>query len=58
MDFRLREDGNLYFLEANPNPNLAFGEDLAESAEKKGVPYARLIQRVLNLGRRYKPVQI
>jgi len=58
MDFRLREDGKLYFLEANPNPNLAFGEDLAESAEKKGVPYRRLIQRVLSLGRRYKPVQI
>ncbi|MHC4780132.1 MAG: D-alanine--D-alanine ligase family protein [Planctomycetota bacterium] len=58
LDFRLRDDGTLYFLEANPNPNLAFGEDYAESAEKKGISYNQLIQRILNLGLRWKPVQI
>ncbi|MHC4600092.1 MAG: D-alanine--D-alanine ligase family protein [Planctomycetota bacterium] len=58
LDFRLREDGTLFFLEANPNPNLAFGEDFAESAEKKGLAYNRLIQRILNLGRRWKPVKL
>ncbi len=52
IDFRLTKDDSLYFLEANPNPALTYGEDLAESAELKGIPYERLIQRILNLGMR------
>jgi D-alanine-D-alanine ligase len=40
-------------LEANPNPNLEYGEDLAESAESIGISYEALLQRILNLGRRY-----
>ncbi len=57
LDFRLRSGGELVFLEANPNPNLAYGEDFAESAEKKDLAYERLIQRILNLGLRWQPVQ-
>ncbi|MBD3236333.1 MAG: D-alanine--D-alanine ligase [Candidatus Eisenbacteria bacterium] len=53
MDFRLAPDGALYFLEANPNPQLAYGEDFAESAELRGIPYDRLLQRILNLGLRW-----
>lgn len=49
IDFRLAEDGTLYFLEANPNPQLAYGEDFAESADRAGVSYESLLQRVLNL---------
>ena len=30
LDFRLNVDGKFYLLEANPNPNLANGEDFAE----------------------------
>lgn len=52
IDFRLTKDDSLYFLEANPNPALTYGEDFAESAEKKGLAYERLIQRILNLGMR------
>jgi D-alanine-D-alanine ligase len=55
MDFRLTPDGQLYVLEANPNPHLAYGEDFAESAHKSGLPYDALIQRILNLGLRYRP---
>ncbi|MBX3413447.1 MAG: D-alanine--D-alanine ligase [Pirellulales bacterium] len=54
MDFRLREDGKIFVLEANPNPNLAYGEDFAESAETSGVNYEELLQRILNLGLSYQ----
>ena len=58
LDFRLSPDGKLYFLEANPNPQLSYGEDFAESAAKKGIGYGRLLQRILNLGRRYRPLEV
>ncbi|GMR22228.1 MAG: ATP-grasp domain-containing protein [Acidobacteriota bacterium] len=49
IDFRMTDDGTVYFLEANPNPQLAYGEDFAESAEKAGVSYEDLISRILKL---------
>jgi D-alanine-D-alanine ligase len=55
MDLRMTDDGRVYVLEANPNPNLSYGEDLAESAETVGISYGQLIQRILNLGLSYKP---
>ena len=55
MDLRLQEDGRVYVLEANANPNIEFGEDFAESAEQIGIDYEKLLQRILNLGLRYKP---
>lgn len=54
MDLRLDSDGKVHFLEANPNPNLEFGEDLAESAHAAGVSYEALLQRIINLGLRYQ----
>lgn len=54
MDLRLTEDGRAYILEANPNPNLSYGEDFAESAEKVGISFEALLQRILNLGLSYK----
>ena len=53
MDLRLTPNGRIYLLEANPNPNLEYGEDFAESAHTIGIPYETLLQRILNLGRRY-----
>lgn len=53
IDLRLSEDGKLYVLEANPNAAIAYDEDVAFSAEKAGLSYEQLIQRVLNLGMRY-----
>jgi D-alanine-D-alanine ligase len=55
IDFRLSEDGKVYVLEANPNPQLAYGEDFAESAEHAGVSYNALLQRIVNLGRLWRP---
>ncbi len=53
LDYRLTDDGELYLIEANPNPNLAYGEDFAESAHHAGIEYAELLQRILNLGLGY-----
>lgn len=52
IDYRLSEDGKLYFLEANPNPELANFEELASAAKKAGISYENLIQRILSLGLR------
>jgi len=52
IDYRLSEDGKLYFLEANPNPELANYEELASAAAKAGISYENLIQRILSLGLR------
>ena len=49
IDFRLDHEQRLFFLEANPNPQLSYGEDFAESAEKGGLSYEALLQRILNL---------
>lgn len=54
FDFRLRDDGRIYVLEANANPNLEYGEDFAESAESVGISYESLLQRIINLGLRYQ----
>lgn len=54
VDLRLAEDGRVYVLEANPNPNLSAGEDFAESAAKGGIKYPDLLQRLLTLGLSYK----
>ena len=56
VDLRLNEtDGRVYVLEANPNPNLAYGEDFAESAEVSGTSYKRVLDRILTLGMRWDP---
>ncbi len=49
LDWRLREDGELYFLEANPNPEVARFEEFASAAEAAGLGYEALIQRLLAL---------
>ncbi|GAG83756.1 unnamed protein product, partial [marine sediment metagenome] len=53
MDLRLSDEGKVYVLEANPNPNLSFGEDFAESADKVGMRYESLLQKILTLGLNY-----
>jgi len=53
MDLRLRDDGRVFLIEANANPNLAYGEDFAESAESIGIAYEALLQKIINLGLGY-----
>ena len=45
-------------LEANPNPQIAKGEDFAASAEKAGIGYDALLQRIVNLGLRWQPESV
>jgi D-alanine-D-alanine ligase len=58
IDLRLDEAGNAWVLEANPNPQIARGEDFAASAEKVGMPYETVLQRIINLGIRWQPESI
>jgi D-alanine-D-alanine ligase len=53
VDFRLRPDGQLFVLEANPNPDLAREDDLSAAAAAWGLSYPRLVQRVLELALSY-----
>jgi len=55
IDLRMKADGQLYVIEANPNPQLAQGEDFAESAKRAGVSYAKLIERIIGLGLQWRP---
>jgi D-alanine-D-alanine ligase len=55
IDLRMDEKEKVYVLEANPNPQLAHGEDFADSAEAGGLPYDRLLQRILNFGLSWSP---
>ncbi|MCC7124245.1 MAG: ATP-grasp domain-containing protein [Acidobacteria bacterium] len=55
IDLRLAAEGRLVVIEANPNPQLAKGEDFAESARCAGVEYGDLLDRILVLGRQWRP---
>lgn len=54
IDLRMDPQGRVYVLEANPNPNLSYGEDFAEAADTAGIPYEVVIQRILRLGLQYR----
>lgn len=58
IDIRMDEQGGLYVLEANPNPQIAQDEDFADSAEKIGYPYKELLQELLSIGLRWRPAKI
>lgn len=50
IDFRLTADGVPYFIEANPNPEIAAGEEFAQAALHDGLVYSELLNRILALG--------
>jgi len=50
IDLRMTADGELYVLEANPNPGIARDEDCSLSAIKSGLSYEDFIQRIIHLG--------
>ena len=54
MDFRVTPQGQVYVLEANANPNLETAEDFAESARAAGTPYGELLERLMDLGLKYR----
>lgn len=52
IDFRLAADGTPYFIEANPNPEIARSQEFAEAAQHDGLPYPELLNRILSLALR------
>jgi D-alanine-D-alanine ligase len=58
IDLRLDEAGNAWVLEANPNPQIARGEDFVDSAEKIGLSYETVLQRIINLGLKWQPESV
>jgi len=48
IDIRLTRDQRVYVLEANPNPYIAFGEDMANAAERAGLDYYAFIERIVD----------
>ena len=54
IDLRLRDDGRVFVIEANPNPNLSYGEDFAESALNAGLSYEQLLKKIISLGLNYQ----
>jgi D-alanine-D-alanine ligase len=58
IDLRLDGSGGLWVIEANPNPQIARGEDFAASAEKIGLSYETVLQRIINLGLRWQPESV
>jgi D-alanine-D-alanine ligase len=57
IDLRLKPTGEVYVIEANPNPEIAKGEDFADSAQAIGWSYEDLISRVLSQGMRRLEVE-
>jgi D-alanine-D-alanine ligase len=54
---RMDAEGTVYVIEANPNPQIASGEDFADSAEKADLAYKDLLQELLHVGLRWRPAQ-
>jgi D-alanine-D-alanine ligase len=49
IDYRLTPGGDLHLLEANPNPQIAKGEDFADSAKAAGISYEALLRKILQV---------
>ena len=50
VDYRLGKNGEIYLLEANPNPEIAEKEEFASAAAASGMKYRQLLARVVSLG--------
>ena len=51
IDMRLNDKGEIYVIEANPNPWLASGQEFAMAAKKSGRSYTDLIGEIVELAR-------
>jgi D-alanine-D-alanine ligase len=47
LDLRVTEDGGVWVLEANANPFISYGHDMANAAAKAGMEYCDFIQRIV-----------
>ena len=58
IDLRLDAKGQVFVIEANPNPQIARTEDFAASAAAVGLAYPALLQRILTTGLRWEPERL
>jgi D-alanine-D-alanine ligase len=50
VDYRLSKEGRLYFLEANPNPEIAEHEEFTAAAAEAGLDFTGVLMRIIRLG--------
>lgn len=50
IDFRIDRENRIFFLEANPNPDIAEHEEFASAANFDGISYPKLLERIIRLG--------
>lgn len=56
LDLRLAPDGEVWVIEANANPFISYGHDMANAAAKAGMKYEDFIQRIVDAAiARYEP---
>lgn len=48
LDVRLAADGEVWFIEANANPFISYGHDVANAADKAGMDYYHFIECLVN----------
>ncbi len=56
FDLRVDSNHNVYIIEVNPNPDIAIDDEFARSANQVGIPYPRLLERIIKLGLSYQPI--
>ena len=48
LDLRLSPDGQIWVIEANANPFISYGHDMANAAAKAGMEYYDFVQRIVD----------
>jgi D-alanine-D-alanine ligase len=51
FDIRLTPDGEAWVIEANANPFISFGHDMANAAERAGMTYHDFVERLVGVAR-------
>jgi len=49
FDFRLKKNGEIFFLEANPNPGISKHDNLTLAANEEGINYYQLLDKIIRL---------
>jgi len=49
IDMRVSSKGEVYVIEANPNPWLSSGQEFAMAARKSGLSYTQMIEEIVDL---------
>src|SRR5690606_13086256 len=56
IDLRVNSKGEIYVIEANPNPNIGRDDEFAESASHFGIKYDDLVEKVVSLAFARSPI--